>query len=79
MFLKRLSDAIADGDPIRGVIRNTAWNHSGRGPTISAPSRRAQVDLLKTVHHGIGLDPAETAFVEVSCGRERYVLMPSWH
>ena len=65
MIVKRLSDALAAGDPIRGVIRSTACNHSGRSPGISAPSRVAQIELLQQLHANVGLNPEDTTFVEV--------------
>lgn len=65
LLVKRLEDAIADGDPIHAVIRNTACNHSGRSEGITMPSRAAQERLLLRVHNDIGLSPSETPIVEV--------------
>jgi acyl transferase domain-containing protein len=65
IILKRLSDALADGDPIRAVIRNTAAGHSGKTDGISLPSRTAQADLLWKVHADVGLLPDDTVLVEV--------------
>ncbi|KAH7318044.1 putative polyketide synthase [Stachybotrys elegans] len=64
VVIKRLSDALANRDPIRAVIRNTACNHSGRSNGITMPSRSEQENLLARVHSEAGLDPDETAFVE---------------
>ena len=65
IIIKRLSDAIACGDPVRAVIRNTACDHSGRTPGISMPSRSAQEKLLTRLHHDIRVPPTATTFVEV--------------
>ncbi|KFA72676.1 hypothetical protein S40288_03374 [Stachybotrys chartarum IBT 40288] len=64
LILKRLDDAVAAGDSIHAVIRHTVGNHSGRTRGITMPSQPAQEDVLSRVHTEIGLDPAETSFVE---------------
>jgi acyl transferase domain-containing protein len=45
VYLKRLDDAIRDGDPIRAIIRGSAVNSSGRTPGIANPSSEAQVSI----------------------------------
>lgn len=65
MMLKPLAQALADGDPVQAVIRNTASNHSGRSDGITMPSRTAQVRLLRKVHDQIGLNPRDTPVIEV--------------
>ncbi|KAI9715397.1 MAG: Type I Iterative PKS [Chrysothrix sp. TS-e1954] len=64
LIIKRLPDAIASGDPIRAVIRNSACGHCGRTQGITMPSRIAQEEILRRVHEEIDLDPNETPFVE---------------
>ncbi len=44
VLLKRLADALADGDRILAVLRGTAANQDGRTVNIATPSRAAQVD-----------------------------------
>ena len=63
--MKRLDDAIRDGDPIHAIIRNSACNHGGRSDGITMPRRSAQENLLLRAHQEAGLDPAETPVVEV--------------
>lgn len=41
VMLKRLDDAIRDGDPIRAVIRGTATNSDGRTPGIASEFEQA--------------------------------------
>lgn len=65
LILKPLADAIACGDPVRAVIRSSACNHSGRTQGITMPSQMAQQRLLARLHESVGLDPGDTAFVEV--------------
>nr|POF16687.1 highly reducing polyketide synthase azab [Quercus suber] len=65
LIIKRLSDALACGDSIRAIIRNSVCNHSGATQGISMPSRSSQEKLLFNLHHDVGLAPDDTAFVEV--------------
>ncbi|KAF4537771.1 Reducing type I polyketide synthase [Lasiodiplodia theobromae] len=64
LVLKRLRDALRDGDPIRGVIRGTATNQDGKTPTLTSPSRYAQEELMRACYAGAGLDPKDTTYVE---------------
>ncbi|KFH44962.1 Nonribosomal peptide synthetase-like protein [Hapsidospora chrysogenum ATCC 11550] len=64
LVLKRLDDAIADGDPIRAIIRNSGINHDGKTNGISYPSPEAQQELAELVYAEAGLDPRETEYVE---------------
>ncbi|KAH7022074.1 putative polyketide synthase, partial [Ilyonectria destructans] len=64
LIIKRLSEAIACGDPIRAVIRNSAANHSGRSQGITMPSQAAQEELLQRLHREVNMDPNETRVVE---------------
>ena len=47
VVLKRLSDAIADGDRIIGLIRGTAVNQDGRTSVLTAPSGVAQAEVIR--------------------------------
>ncbi|KAG5981019.1 Type I Iterative PKS [Claviceps digitariae] len=64
LLIKRLDDAIRDGDPIRAVIRSSACNHGGRSEGITFPNGVAHRKLLRMVHDRAGLDPSETPVVE---------------
>ncbi|KAK7917408.1 hypothetical protein PG985_011016 [Apiospora marii] len=64
VVVKPLRDALADGDPIRAVLRNAVCSHSGRTPGITMPSQAAQMALLRRVHTGVGLDPTDTTLAE---------------
>ncbi|POS75592.1 polyketide synthase/peptide synthetase [Diaporthe helianthi] len=56
VLLKRLSDAVCDGDEIRGVIRHTGFSHNGRTKGITMPSGAAQAALIKRTYAEAGLD-----------------------
>ncbi|KAI0968650.1 putative polyketide synthase [Xylaria arbuscula] len=64
LLLKRMDDAIRDGDPIRSIIRSAACNHGGRSEGITMPNGIAHQKLLLAVHKAAGLDPSQTAVVE---------------
>src|SRR5207302_6916419 len=65
VILKPLAQALADGDPIRGVIVGTGVNSDGRTIGLSLPSEAAQSSLLRTVYDGAGVAPDELAFFEM--------------
>ncbi|KAE8385188.1 ketoacyl-synt-domain-containing protein [Aspergillus alliaceus] len=64
LVLKRLSTAIADGDPIRAVIKSSVMNQDGRTTGITVPSGEAQESLIHAAYVAAGLDPADTSYVE---------------
>ena len=65
VYIKRLDDAIRDGNPVRAVIRGTSTNSDGKSASLMAPSGEAHEALMRKVYKDAGLDPSETAFVEV--------------
>ncbi|HSI14073.1 MAG TPA: SDR family NAD(P)-dependent oxidoreductase [Chthoniobacter sp.] len=64
ILMKRLSQAIADGDTIHGVIVSTALNQDGHTNGISLPSPEAQARLVHDACVEAGIDPLQVAFVE---------------
>ncbi|KAH8422378.1 beta-ketoacyl [acyl carrier protein] synthase domain-containing protein [Aspergillus melleus] len=65
IFVKRLPDAIRDGDPIRATIRSTATNFDGRTPVFIAPNPKAHEDMIKMAYKSAGIDNmGETGFYE---------------
>lgn len=62
--LKRLSDALADGDPVEAVILATATNQDGRTNGLTAPSPVAQSLLLSGALKASGLAPSDITLVE---------------
>ncbi|KAL8723272.1 MAG: hypothetical protein Q9225_000394 [Loekoesia sp. 1 TL-2023] len=67
VYLKRLSDAIRDGDPVRGVIRSSATNSNGKVPAvgITHPNREGQADVIRHAYRrGGDLDPRLTGYFE---------------
>lgn len=65
IFIKPLSDAVRDGNPIRAVIRSTATNSDGKTPGISCPSSESHEAMIRRAYDIAGInDFSETAFVE---------------
>ena len=64
LVLKRLADALRDGDPIRAVVRSTASNQDGRTPGITQPNQDAQLRLIQETYEKAGLNPELTRYVE---------------
>ncbi|CAH0050712.1 unnamed protein product [Clonostachys solani] len=64
LVLKRLRDAVAAGDPIRAVIRESMLNQDGKTETITTPSLQAQEALLRGCYAKAGLDTRGTQYFE---------------
>ncbi|WP_067499195.1 SDR family NAD(P)-dependent oxidoreductase [Actinoplanes sp. TFC3] len=64
LVLKRLSDALADGDHIHGIIRGSGTNQDGASNGLTAPSAASQERLLTSVYDEFGIDPAGIQMVE---------------
>ncbi len=63
--LKRLQDAIADGDHIHAVIKGTATNNDGAGKAgYTAPSVKGQSSVIQAAFENAGVDPATIGYVE---------------
>ncbi len=64
VVLKRLSDAIADGDHVYCVIRGAAVNNDGFSNGLTAPSPKAQEGVLRDACADAALAPTEVQYVE---------------
>ncbi|KAI1817433.1 polyketide synthase [Poronia punctata] len=64
IYVKRLSAAIRDGNPIRAIIRGSAVNASGKTPGISLPSGELQEVAIRKAYENAGLDLSGTDYVE---------------
>ncbi|MGC5022571.1 SDR family NAD(P)-dependent oxidoreductase [Micromonospora sp. DT47] len=64
-LLKRLSDAIADGDAIRAVVLGNAINNDGAGKVgFTAPSMDGQIEAIAQAVGMAGIDPRTISYVE---------------
>ena len=64
VVLKRLSDAVSDGDRIWGVIRGSALNQNGPSASLTVPSGKAQKQVLEDALRRAGIPPSEIDFLE---------------
>lgn len=65
LILKRLDDAVRDGDPIRAVIRGTSTNSDGWTPGIASPSADAQALAIRRAYTRAGISRfQDTAYLE---------------
>ncbi len=64
VVLKRLSDALRDGDPIWGVIRGSAVNQDGRGTGLTIPNPAAQREVIEAALGDAGVSPAQIDYIE---------------
>ncbi|UFR06751.1 SDR family NAD(P)-dependent oxidoreductase [Streptomyces sp. Go40/10] len=64
LLLKRLPDALADGDRIHAVIKGWGVGQDGRSNGITAPNAEAQAALQGRVYDRFGIDPADIELVE---------------
>ncbi|MFC9700769.1 SDR family NAD(P)-dependent oxidoreductase [Streptomyces sp. NPDC056943] len=64
VVLKRLSEALRDGDRVHAVIRGSAVNQDGRSSGFTAPNVRAQISLIKAALDDAGLTPAAIGALE---------------
>ncbi|MGW7484881.1 SDR family NAD(P)-dependent oxidoreductase [Nonomuraea muscovyensis] len=64
VVLKRLADALADGDRVHGVIMGAAANNDGRTMGLALPNSEAQEALLRQVYRTAGIALDEVAYVE---------------
>ncbi|GAA0987690.1 type I polyketide synthase [Streptomyces rhizosphaericus] len=64
VVLKRLTDALRDGDRILAVLRGSAVNQDGHSDGLAAPSAAAQHALYEEALGRAGVDPADVGMVE---------------
>ncbi|WP_330230482.1 acyltransferase domain-containing protein [Nocardia sp. NBC_00508] len=64
IVLKPLDRALADGNPIHGVLKSSAVNHDGFTNGLTAPSLLAQESLLRNAYRRAGIAPADVGYVE---------------
>ncbi len=64
VVLKRLADALADGDRVVALVRGSAVNQDGRSNGLTAPNGLAQQALIREALERAGVAAAEVGYVE---------------
>ncbi|MGW2415552.1 beta-ketoacyl synthase N-terminal-like domain-containing protein [Streptomyces tubercidicus] len=65
IVLKRLSEAIADGDHIHAVLRGSAVNNDGRDRAgFTAPGVRGQVEVIRAAQRAADVTPSSITYLE---------------
>ncbi|MCP4285437.1 MAG: polyketide synthase of type I, partial [Gammaproteobacteria bacterium] len=64
VLLKPLSQAIADGDHIYGIIKATALNHGGKTHGYTVPNPTAQAGVIGRALKAAGIDPWTISYLE---------------
>ena len=64
VVLKRLGDALRDGDRVLAVVRGSAVNQDGRSNGLMAPNPAAQMAVLRAAYADAGVDMRDVDYVE---------------
>jgi phthiocerol/phenolphthiocerol synthesis type-I polyketide synthase B len=64
VVLKRLADAVRDGDRVLAVVRGSAVNQDGRSNGLMAPNPVAQTAVLRAACCNAGVSPRDVDYVE---------------
>jgi acyl transferase domain-containing protein/SAM-dependent methyltransferase len=64
LVLRRLADAVADGDRILAVVRGSAVNQDGRSAGLTAPNGPAQEAVIRAALAAAGLPATDVGYVE---------------
>src|SRR6202161_2006207 len=64
VVLKRLTDAVRDGDRVLAVVRGSAVNQDGRSNGLTAPNALAQRDVLTRALRGADVAAGSVNYVE---------------
>ena len=64
IVLKRLNDAVADGDRVYAVVRGVGQSSDGRGAGMLAPSHEGETLAIRRTYEASGTDPASIGLFE---------------
>ncbi|MEV0366079.1 type I polyketide synthase [Nocardia fusca] len=64
VVLKKLDEALRDGDRVYAVVKATGSNQDGRTAAITVPNAESQAALARTVCERSGLAPEQITYVE---------------
>ena len=64
VVLKRLSDALRDGDPMLALVRGSAVNQDGRTSGLTVPNGPSQQSVIRQALENAGVASGEVSYVE---------------
>lgn len=64
VILKRLRDALKDGDKVLALIRGSAVNQDGRSANITAPNGLAQVEVIRKALASASVNASAISYIE---------------
>ena len=64
IVLKRLGEALADGDRVRAVVRGSAVNQNGASAGLTVPNGPAQRQVIEQALDRAGIAPGEVDYLE---------------
>jgi acyl transferase domain-containing protein/phosphopantetheinyl transferase len=64
VVLKRMDDAIADGDRVYALLRGVGHSSDGKGSGLLAPSQDGETLAIRRAYEQTGIDPATIDLVE---------------
>ncbi len=64
LVLKRLSDAMAAGDPVMGVVRGVGVSSDGKSPAINVPQSKGQSIAIRRAYDASHIDVNSIQYVE---------------
>ncbi|WP_195571659.1 beta-ketoacyl synthase N-terminal-like domain-containing protein [Paenibacillus sp. 1001270B_150601_E10] len=64
LVLKRMAQALEDGDHIYGIVKGSAINHSGKTHTLTYPNPAAQAEVISEAYRRAGISPLSVGYIE---------------
>lgn len=64
LLLKRLDDAIKDGDTIHAVISAIGLSNDGRGRSVLSPNKRGQILAYERAYKDVDVKPEQVDYIE---------------
>lgn len=64
VVLRRLADALADGQPVLAIVRGSAVNHDGASSGLTVPNGLAQEAVIRQALRNAQMSAAEVSYVE---------------
>lgn len=64
VVLKKLENAVSDGDHIYGIIKASGINQDGASNGITAPNGLAQEQLITGLYRKYGINPEDISYIE---------------